>query len=276
MISNGGNFQVAARLAYITGNETYADWAEMVWDWMAGTLMFERDDAGLLYIWDNVNADKDCNEPVNFIWSYNYGVLLAGAAYMYNLTDGAQKWGDAVDEILSSAITLYFPSDKAGGQVMVEYLCEEQQICNQDQKSFKAYLSRWMAVTALLKPNTWDTIMPLLGSSGVAAAQTCTGGDTGSKCSAQWYSNVHTGETGVGEQMSALAVVSANLLTPDMAPLSLETGAESTSNPNEGLTTTDPINFEPITTADKAGAAILTILVCVTFVGGMIWIVYGE
>jgi mannan endo-1,6-alpha-mannosidase len=200
MISNGGNFQVAARLAYITGNDTYLDWAEMVWDWMADTAMFDRTDDGLLYIWDNVNADKDCGEPVKFIWSYNYGVLLGGLAYMYNTTDGDPKWRAALDEMLDSAIRLYFPEERAG--IMEEYLCEENGYCNQDQKSFKAYLSRWLATTAMLVPDTWDTIIPLLTITAEAAAGQCTGGSSGTMCSQKWWEETHTGETGVGEQVS--------------------------------------------------------------------------
>lgn len=292
MISNGGNFQVAARLAYITGNETYSDWATMVWDWMAGTAMFDRADDGLLYIWDNVNADKDCGEPVRFIWSYNYGVLLGGAAYMYNHTNGSSEWKERIDELLDSAIRLYFPAEH-GGNVMEEYLCEEDLICNQDQKSFKAYLSRWMAATALLVPDTWDTIMPLLSSSAQAAARQCSGGSSGTMCSQQWFSNVHTGESGVGEQvrslhnikavrltlpsqMSALAVIGASMMDPSMAPLSQESGATSESNPTSGLTHNGPEDFKDITDGDRAGAAILTILVCVSLVGTMVWIVIGE
>ena len=85
---------------------------------------------------------------------------------------------------------------------MVEYLCEEQQLCNQDQKSFKAYLTRWLAVTALLVPDTWDTIYPKLMSSAAGAAGQCTGGTSGTMCSQMWYTNVHTGQSGVGEQVS--------------------------------------------------------------------------
>ena len=200
MISNGGNFQVAARLAYITGNDTYADWADMVWDWMASSMMFERDGQGLLYIWDNVHADLNCTDPVNYIWSYNYGVILAGAAYMYNFTDGSEVWKGRVEELLSSALQLYFPQEDGNGNIMIEFLCEREQSCNQDQKSFKAYLTRWLAVTAILVPETWDRIMPKLMTSAQAAAQQCGTGD-GTWCSSQWWTNVPTGKTGAGEQV---------------------------------------------------------------------------
>lgn len=207
MISNGGNFQVAARLAYITGNETYAEWADMVWDWMSNSKMFERDSDGLLYIWDNVNANTNCSEVVNYIWSYNYGVLLAGAAYMYNFTDGSDVWKGRVDELLSSAIKLYFDTPPSDGSVMIEYLCEESGMCNQDQKSFKAYLTRWMAVTAMLVPDTWDLIQPKLLTSAQGAARQCTDGASGTWCSARWWSTTPTGRTGAGEQVSCIHLI---------------------------------------------------------------------
>lgn len=177
---------------------------------MANSLMFERDSDGLLYIWDNVNAEKNCGEPVKFIWSYNYGVLLAGAAYMYNFTDGSPEWKGRIDEILSSAITLYFEQPPSDGNVMIEYLCEENGFCNQDQKSFKAYLTRWMAVTAMLVPETSDIIMPKLRTSAQAAARQCNSGDTGTWCSAQWWTNVPTGNTGAGEQVCSLLKLKVN------------------------------------------------------------------
>lgn len=207
MISNGGNFQVAARLAYITGNETYAAWATMVWDWMEDSLMFERD-GGILYIWDNVDADQDCtgtDAVQRLIWSYNYGVLLGGAAYMYNFTDGDPKWLGRVEELLDSAFQLYFPPEY-GGNIMVEFHCEKEGICNQDQKSFKAYLSRWLAATALLVPGTHDLIIPKLRESAIGAARQCNGGASGNMCSAQWWTDVPTGRTGVGEQVSSTSL----------------------------------------------------------------------
>lgn len=207
MISNGGNFQIAARLAYITGNESYAAWATTVWDWMADSEMFERFD-GILYVWDNLDADHDCTgeEAVQrLIWSYNYGVLLGGAAYMYNYTDGDPEWLNRVEELLESAFQLYFPLEY-GGNLMVEFHCEENGICNQDQKSFKAYLSRWMAATALLVPTTYDRIMPKLRESAIGAARQCNGGASGNMCSAQWWRDVPTGKTGVGEQVSWISL----------------------------------------------------------------------
>lgn len=203
MISNGGNFQLAARLAYVTGNQTYADWAEMVWDWMEASVMFERTNDGLLYIWDNTNADNNCSDATNYIWTYNYGTLISGAVYMYNMTNGNATWKARVDELLDSTYKLFFPADK-GGNIMFEYLCEEKMNCNQDQKSFKAYLARWLAVTTLLYPETAATINPKLIASAQGAAGQCDGGSDGQSCGAQWYTTTYTGKTGVGEQVGSI------------------------------------------------------------------------
>ena len=74
--------------------------------------------------------------------------------------------------------------------------------------------------------------------------------------------------------MAAMSVIGANLMTSAMIPLSLRTGATSKSDPNAGSNTvTLPTGLnEKITTADKAGAAILTVLASILVVGGAVWI----
>lgn len=77
--------------------------------------------------------------------------------------------------------------------------------------------------------------------------------------------------------MCALAVIGATQITSDMTPLTLTTGGNSTSNPDAGNDA--PHNPEeefardPITTGDRAGAAILTILIIGAVVGLCVWIV---
>lgn len=73
-------------------------------------------------------------------------------------------------------------------------------------------------------------------------------------------------------QMAALSAVGSTLAGPNMAPLSLRTGATSESRPNPESTEQNT-EFAPITTGDKAGAAILTIVFCAIFIGAMVWIV---
>ncbi len=75
--------------------------------------------------------------------------------------------------------------------------------------------------------------------------------------------------------MCALSVVGANLITSDMAPLTLHSGATSKSDPTAGSTaSTDPAATRtPITTKDKAGAGIITVLIIAIIISGSVWLV---
>ncbi len=201
-VSNGGNFQLSARLAYVTRNESYAAWATTVYEWMESSALMQTDPStGTLYIWDNTDSNNNCTDQTRFVWTYNYGTLLVGAAYMYNYTNGDPVWLNRVTTILNSTFTLFFPS-QYGGNIMSEIQCESTMVCDQDQKSFKAYLARWMAVTSLLVPQTAELIIPKLQASAQAAAGQCDGGSTGSQCGTQWYTTTWDGSTGVGQQVS--------------------------------------------------------------------------
>lgn len=77
------------------------------------------------------------------------------------------------------------------------------------------------------------------------------------------------------QQMSALAVIGSNLINPSMAPLSHASGAQSESNPDSGIQNgPNTATLKPITAGDKAGAAILTILVIAFTVGGTYWLLF--
>lgn len=79
-ISNGGFFQLAARLARYTGNDTYAQWADKTWDWMETTPLFGDE----YNVYDGANIDLNCTVPSPHQWTYNVGTFLMGAANMYN------------------------------------------------------------------------------------------------------------------------------------------------------------------------------------------------
>lgn len=80
-ISNGGLAQLGARLARYTGNNTYADWVEKIWDWSATTpLMIESN----WTVMDTTLIDQNCQSGDELQWTYNYGTYMMAAAYMYN------------------------------------------------------------------------------------------------------------------------------------------------------------------------------------------------
>lgn len=123
-----------------------------------------------------------------------------GAASMYNYTDGNSTWGTRVTQILNGAFDIFFPT-KYGSNTMSEINCEATEICSSDQSSFKAYLSRWMAVTSVIAPFTESVILPKLQASAMGAAGQCDGGTNGRMCGRQWWTTTWDGSQGVGQQV---------------------------------------------------------------------------
>jgi mannan endo-1,6-alpha-mannosidase len=181
---------------------------------------------------------------------------------MYNYTNGNAKWQQRLAGLLDNTQRVFFP-EFGGGKVMVEYACETQNNCNKDQRSFKAYLSRWLAVSAQLAPFTAGQITPWLQSSAIAAAKACTPSAAGLGCGRTWYENKDDGQRDVGNQMTALSIVQSNLIAQARSLEDIKTG-DSVSDPGLGggkeLRKINPIYTRKITQADKAGAWILTLL----------------
>ena len=95
---------------------------------------------------------------------------------------------------------------------MYEWACETQGKCNTDQYSFKAYLSRFMAQSAIIAPYIYDQVYQALNTSAVAATQSCSGNDDTTTCGQKWYVGGYDGSFGVGQQLSALETVQALLI----------------------------------------------------------------
>lgn len=79
-ISNACFFDIGARLARYTTNETYADWAEKTWDWMEAIGLFNEK----YHFYDGADDVHNCTKKDHMQWTYNAGVALHGAAHMYN------------------------------------------------------------------------------------------------------------------------------------------------------------------------------------------------
>lgn len=143
-------------------------------------------------------------------------------------------------------------------------ICEQNNACNVDQHSFKAYLSRWLAATTQMAPFTYSIIAPLLLSSAKAAAAQCTGAPTGNVCGLKWYNNgTWDGTAGVGQQMAALEVVLGTMVGKAQPAVTNTTGGTSPSNPNAGYNSSSippGAIVTPPTKADKVGAWFLTVL----------------
>ncbi|EEP77943.1 conserved hypothetical protein [Uncinocarpus reesii 1704] len=259
-ISNGCFFNIASRLARYTRNQTYADWATKSWEWT------ER--IGLItptyQFYDGTNDKLNCTELNRIQWTYNAGVHLLGAANMYNYTNGDKIWRDRVQGIVEGLRTFFFEETN----IMFEVACEGINTCDIDQRSFKAYLARWMAATTQLAPFTRDLIMPKLRASAAAAAKACTGGNNGDTCGHKWTTGEFDGSIGVGEQMAAMEVFQSNLIAKVAPPVTESTGGTSKGDPSAGVRE-DPVpELRDLTTADRAGAWTITAVSIVTAIPG--------
>lgn len=82
-ISNGCFFNMASRLYRYTGNQTYADWAVKMYDWVSSP------DIGLVsptyQVFDGTDDTENCTSLNHDQWTYNAGVFLYGAAMMWNM-----------------------------------------------------------------------------------------------------------------------------------------------------------------------------------------------
>ena len=280
-ISNGCFFNLASRLARYTGNDSYAEWAEKVWDWEVDlgliTSDFKVHDGMTIQEGQKCEDDMDKTE-----WSYNSGIFLHGAAVLWNHTED-QKWRTRVEGLLDYGMKKF---SKDG--IVYEQYCEPHGICDDDQRSFKGYYLRWLAATIQLLPDLHDKIIPLVQKSAQAAASVCVGAPTeapaghppwnghpGTACGMKWIpQGAFDGSFGVGEQMSALSALSYVLVDSAAPPVTNGTGGTSIGNPGAGGSDEDKLRmFGPVTTGDKVGAGFLTTLILAGIIGGTTFVV---
>jgi mannan endo-1,6-alpha-mannosidase len=197
---------------------------------------------------------------------------------MYNYTNGDPKWKERLEGFLGTTQRVFFP-EEYGSKIMVEYACETQDNCNKDQRSFKAYLSRWLAVTMQLAPFTTGTIMPWIQTSAQAASKACTRSAAGLQCGRVWYENKDDGLRDVGNQMTALSIVQSNLVMQSRGLADIKTG-DSKSDPGAGHggigEPLDRIYTRKITTVDRAGAWLITSLALLVGVVGAFALLFED
>ncbi|PGH02620.1 mannan endo-1,6-alpha-mannosidase [Blastomyces parvus] len=265
-ISNGAFFNMAARLASYTGNNSYAEWAEKTWDWMEG-IGLVTDNYQFL---DGANDTHRCMRPNPIRWTYNAGVNMLGAAHMFNLTNGSDKWRTRLQGILD-ALNIFLWKDT---NIVFESACEPHGTCTRDQLSFKGYLARWMAATTQVAPFTATRIMPILSASAAGAVKACmqgSGPGSTTGCSLQWTLGRFEGATSVRQQLAALEVVQSNLIRSVPPPVSALKGGTSKGDPGAGFREIDgPSNVitRKIRTGDRVGAGILTVVLLGAMMAG--------
>jgi len=160
------------------------------------------------------------------------------------------------------ATEVFFPNE-----IMCEMACEPYMTCNVDQRSFKAYLSRFMALTVKMAPFTADYIIPKLRSSAVAAARHCSFGEDQNTCGMRWTENAWEKWWGVGEQMSALETIQSCMVMGAKEYATEYHGGTSKGSPAAGATQPVKESTKNSKMRDKVGAWILTVAVSLSIVG---------
>lgn len=264
-VSNGCLFHIGARLARYTGNTSYVDWCDKVHDWMYDTGLIHESD--WYFVYDGANIDDNCTAITKLQWTYNQGLMMSGSAYLYNFTE-EEKWRTRTLDYLRSS-TVFF-----NDSVLYEAACQGSNNCNNDQRSFKAYFSRFLGLTAYMVPETYDDIYSLLDASARAASNSCSGGTDGHTCGLNWWYSGWDGYYGLGEQMSALEVMQNLRIRDRPAPCTNSTCGTSQGDGAAG-TQQSQTNLSPLTIdkGDEAGAAIITVVVGATIVGAFAWTV---
>ncbi|KYK56377.1 hypothetical protein DCS_03377 [Drechmeria coniospora] len=216
-VSNGGFFQLAARLARATGNDTYLDWANRLWTWSSDIGLI---DANSHHVYDGVDSSNNCTKVNKQSYTYTSGIYLYGAAIMANHT-GDKQWETRAENLLEGALWFFTPNGNSNDSfVLYEAACEKVNRCNADMTTLKGYLSRFMWHSVKLLPALRDRVEQLLHPSIKAAVKSCSGGQTGRACGMRWYLDGYDNKPGLGQQMCALETVQGLLL--DEAPLPLK------------------------------------------------------
>ncbi|EPY49941.1 mannan endo-1,6-alpha-mannosidase [Schizosaccharomyces cryophilus OY26] len=228
-VTNGAFFQLAARLARFTGNDTYTQWAEKVYNWSIKVGFVHED----YTVFDGTSTKDNCSSIETTEWTYNSGLYMAGAAFLYNHT-GSSIWRTRTEGFVNKAIDSFFHND-----VLYEPVCELNGSCNYDQTSFKGFLARFMVYTAQMASYMLPKIEPLLYKTAIAAAKACCGGHDGVTCGFQWwwFNDTWDGLYGLGEQLSALEAIQAPLLLKNIHIYNSTDGGSSTGDPMAGLYT---------------------------------------
>jgi mannan endo-1,6-alpha-mannosidase len=270
-VANGCLFHLAARLYRYSGgvkdgNQTLYYWAEKVWNWTTGVGFVDyspasSDTLAQYYVFDGAYIEVNCTQVHEYEWTYNYGLYMAGCAYLYNTTEDP-VWLDRVQEIWNRAQVFFIDN------VMYEAACEKEYHCNNDQQCFKGIFARFLGLTMLMAPSTYSIIWPYIEASAQAAASSCSGGYDGHTCGEQWINGgVYDNHIGLGEQINALGIFNALLIHDMPPPLTVTTGATSQPDGSAGTnstTTADQLVIPlTITTKDRVAAGVITAVVAV-------------
>lgn len=81
VLANTLFFNIGARLARMTGNGTYADYASKTWEWLEASELINNKTWA---VYDGAKTTQNCSEINKIQFSAGPASLAMGAAFMYN------------------------------------------------------------------------------------------------------------------------------------------------------------------------------------------------
>ncbi|KAF4777847.1 glycoside hydrolase family 76 [Colletotrichum scovillei] len=255
--SNACFFNLGARLARFTGNTTYSDYSDKRWDWLTGVGFV---DTSNWKVYDGALAESNCTQIGKAQWSYTPAMLIQGAAFMYNNTNGSEIWRDRAVGLSDALLKDFFPEG-----VIFESACEPAEgRCPTDALFYKGYVHRWLSSATQLAPFLADTWLPVLKTSAEAAVKQCEPGNSGinNRCGFYWTSGKFVdpmtadNTTGIGEGLSVLAAVSNLLIKDAKAPIvdAARSGGSSGNSPSGTTGGSSPTSTTSTTATPGSGA----------------------
>ncbi|KAF2621058.1 glycoside hydrolase family 76 protein [Macroventuria anomochaeta] len=232
--SNGQLFLLAARLADQTGNATYAEWANKIYNWTTEVGLVSADQ----HVYDGTDDRQNCSAVNHIQWTNNHAEFTEGAALMYKASNGSQKWTDIVTGFVKASST--FTGD---GGALIEAACEKNGKCDIDQRAFKGIAVRSFGRAAQVAPIVADSIHAMLNASAKGAAKNCESGGDNVVCGLSWSSSSNgtseqatAADGNLGEVLNALQAIQA-LLWPTVKFINSTIGTVSPNATTSGSPT---------------------------------------
>ena len=131
-ITNTEFILLSGKLALLTGNRTYVDWATKVLAWMKTSGLILPNNHIIDGAYAPACTRKDIRE-----FTYTSGTLLGGLAYLYEATKDS-FWMTEADKFLTASLEQFTVND-----ILIETFCERSANgCVRDTKSFKGQLAK--------------------------------------------------------------------------------------------------------------------------------------
>ncbi|KAH6861269.1 putative glycosyl hydrolase [Alternaria alternata] len=265
--ANGDFFLLAARLAKFTGNETYSEWADKSFTWAKDIGIINDEYA----VFDGGDATDDCRDINGFLWTNLHAAYTEGSAIMQNITNGKQKWTDALQGLVNSSAIFFQQHD-----VLTEIACETTGKCDVSMRAYKGMAISSYARAVVAAPIIAEPLMKKLEVSAQAAAGTCGGDFYNVQCSLDWANSTEgmweaadASDGNLNEVYDALQAVQGLLFSQTTPPNVTSSGNGDNATQKVGASGTSGAGAPKETGAAGTIAASVTMVLAMAFAAAL-------